>query len=54
MSDTNQPSEPIPGYNPGSSEVARSPITMEEWEKLKLSAFFSDQDVIYLRLSYDV
>ena len=54
MSDASQPSATIPGYNPGSPEVARSPITMEEWEKLKLSAFFSDEDIIYLRLSYDV
>jgi len=49
-----RPSTDIPGYNPGSPDVARSPITMREWEELKLSAFFSDEDVIYLRLSYDV
>jgi hypothetical protein len=40
MSDASQLSAPIPGYNPGSPEVARSPISMEEWEKLKLSASF--------------
>jgi hypothetical protein len=49
-----RPSTDIPGYNPGSPEVARSPITMKEWEELKMSAFFSDEDVSYLRLSYDV
>jgi pimeloyl-ACP methyl ester carboxylesterase len=49
-----RPSTDIPGYNPGSPDVARSPITMKEWEELKASAFFSDEDVIYLRLSYDV
>jgi hypothetical protein len=54
MTETATPPEPIPGYNPGSSEVAHSPISMEEWEQLKLSAFFSDEDVIYLRLSHDV
>jgi hypothetical protein len=54
MTGTASPPEAIPGYNPGSSEVARSPITLEEWEQLKLSAFFSDEDVIYLRLSHDV
>jgi len=54
MTGTSTPPEAIPGYNPGSSEVARSPITMEEWEQLKLSAFFSDEDVIYLRLSHEV
>ena len=44
----------IPGYNPGATEVAKSPISMDDWEKLKQSAFFSDEDVTYLRLSYDV
>jgi pimeloyl-ACP methyl ester carboxylesterase len=44
----------IPGYDYGSSGVAKSPITMEEWEKLKKSALFSDEDVVYLRLSQDV
>jgi pimeloyl-ACP methyl ester carboxylesterase len=53
MTDVEQPSN-IPGYNPGSSEVAKSPITMDDWERLKQSAFFSDEDIIYLRLSYDV
>jgi pimeloyl-ACP methyl ester carboxylesterase len=48
------PSTNIPGYNPGTPEVARSPITMKEWEELKTSAFFSDEDIIYLRLSHDV
>ncbi len=54
MADNNPPSEAIPGYNPGSPEVARSPISMEEWKELQASAFFSDEDVTYLRLSYDV
>jgi pimeloyl-ACP methyl ester carboxylesterase len=52
---TNAPPPPnSPGYNPGSPEVAKSPISMDDWEKLKQSAFFSDEDVTYLRLSYDV
>jgi len=38
----------IPGYNPGAPEVAKSPISMDDWEKLKQSAFFSDEDVTYL------
>jgi hypothetical protein len=54
MSDASHLSATIPGYNPGSPEIARSPITMEEWENLKLSAFFSDEDIVYLRLSHDV
>jgi hypothetical protein len=53
MTDAKPPTD-IPGYNPGSPEVARSPITLKEWEELKASAFFSDQDITYLRLSYDV
>jgi len=44
----------IPGYDIGSSEVAKSPISMGEWETLKKSALFSDEDVLYLRLSEDV
>jgi pimeloyl-ACP methyl ester carboxylesterase len=44
----------IPGYDYGSDNVAKSPITMAELEQLKKSAFFSDEDVFYLRLSHDV
>src|ERR687888_2088379 len=44
----------IPGYDYGTDKVARSPITMEEWEELKKSALFSEEDVVYLRLSEDV
>lgn len=31
----------IPGYNPGSPDVARSPISMQEWKELQASAFLS-------------
>jgi pimeloyl-ACP methyl ester carboxylesterase len=44
----------IPGYSYGTVEVANSPITMQEWETLKKSALFSDEDIFYLRLSKDV
>ena len=44
----------IPGYNPGSPEVAKSPITMEEFKDLKASTLYTDEDMVYLRLSYDV
>ena len=44
----------IPGYDYGSPEVARSPITMAEWEELQKSALFSEEDVFYLRLSEGV
>ena len=44
----------LPGYNPGSPEVAKSPITLEELNDLKATCLFTDEDMIYLRLSYDV
>jgi pimeloyl-ACP methyl ester carboxylesterase len=44
----------LPGYNPGSVEVEKSPISMEELKQLKASALLTDEDLIYLRLSYDV
>jgi len=44
----------IPGYDLGSKEIARSPISMDDWEKMKQSALFTDEDVIYLRLSHEV
>jgi pimeloyl-ACP methyl ester carboxylesterase len=44
----------IPGYDLGSKNIPESPISMAEWEQLKQSALFSEEDVIYLRLSYEV
>ena len=44
----------LPGYNPGAPEVAKSPISLEELKELKASCLFSDEDVVYLRLSYEV
>ena len=44
----------LPGYNPGSPEVGKSPITMEELKELKETCLFSDEDMVYLRLSYEV
>ena len=43
----------LSGYNPGSPEVAKSPITME-FKDLKATCLFTDEDMVYLRLSYDV
>jgi hypothetical protein len=39
----------IPGYDYGSSKVGRSPISFEEFEKLKLDANFTEEDVHWLR-----
>jgi len=44
----------IPGYDFGTTRSRNSPITMAEWEELKKSALFSQEDVVYLRLSEDV
>lgn len=41
----------IPGYTFGGAGVAKSPITMQEWEELQKSALFSEEDVFYLRFS---
>jgi Protoglobin len=44
----------IPGYNPNAPEVAKSPITMEEFKQFKVTCLLTDEDMVYLRLSYDV
>ena len=44
----------IPGYDRSTEKVAKSPITLAEWEELKKSALFSEEDVVYLRLSESV
>jgi Protoglobin len=44
----------IPGYTYGTSAVARSPLTLEDFELMKKSVLFTSDDVTYLRLSFDV
>lgn len=44
----------IPGYDFGGGKVAKSPISMNEWEELKKSALFSEEDIVYLRISEQV
>jgi pimeloyl-ACP methyl ester carboxylesterase len=44
----------VPGYTMGTAEVAKSPISIADWEELKKSALFSEEDVVYLRLSRHV
>jgi hypothetical protein len=44
----------IPGYTYGTDAVERSPVTPEEFELLKQSALFDEDDIRYLRMSYDV
>lgn len=44
----------IPGYTYGTAAVARSPVTFADFELMKKSVLFGDEDVTYLRLSHDV
>jgi Protoglobin len=44
----------IPGYTAGTAAVARSPVTLADFERMKASALFGDDDVKHLRLSHDV
>jgi hypothetical protein len=44
----------IPGYTYRTGPVARSPISDEEFEQLKKTVLFGDDDVRYLMMSRDV
>lgn len=44
----------IPGYTAGASALAPSPITLADFERMKKSVLFDDDDIKYLRLSHDV
>jgi Protoglobin len=44
----------IPGYTYGTSAVPHSPLSLEDFERLKQSVLFSDEDSQSLRLSYEV
>jgi len=44
----------IPGYTYGTGAVPRSPLSLEDFELLKQSVLFSDEDRQFLRQSYDV
>jgi len=44
----------IAGYDLGTDRVAKSPVSLAEFEELKKSALFSEEDVVYLRLSEEV
>lgn len=44
----------IAGYTYGSTAVAPSPISLDEFEKLKATVLFSDEDVRYLQMAGDV
>ena len=44
----------IAGYIYGTGAVTRSPVTLAEFELMKKSVLFGDEDAKYLRLSHDV
>jgi len=46
--------EPIPGYTYGTAEVARSPLTLEDLERLKQVVTFTEEDERYLRMAGEV
>jgi len=44
----------IPGYTMGTEQLPRSPVRLEDFELLKRTVLFNDEDVKYLRLSREV
>src|SRR5919109_4995135 len=44
----------IPGYTIGTSTVAKSPLTEEEFNLLKQTVLFTEEDAKYLRLAGQV
>jgi hypothetical protein len=44
----------IHGYTYGTSAVAKSPVSLAEFEQMKASALFGADDARYLRMSHDV
>jgi hypothetical protein len=44
----------IPGYTMGTGVVARSPVTLSDFETMKKSVLFGEDDVRALRRSHDV
>jgi hypothetical protein len=44
----------IHGYTHGTSQVAPSPVTLADFEQMKASALFSEEDRRYLRMSHDI
>lgn len=44
----------IPGYTYGTAAVPRSPVSVEDFDLLKKTSLFTDEDVAYLRMSREV
>jgi Protoglobin len=44
----------IPGYTLGTAAISRSPVTLAQFETMKATALFGEQDVAALRQSRDI
>ncbi|GCE45983.1 protoglobin [Thermosporothrix hazakensis] len=44
----------IPGYTYGTGTVLRSPVSLQDFQEMKAAAMFTDEDIRYLKMSYDV
>src|SRR4051812_48268486 len=44
----------IPGYDYGSSAISKSPVTIQEFESMKQSARFTDEDEQWLHVAGEV
>lgn len=44
----------IPGYTHGTDVVPKSPVSLEEFEQMKQSTLFGDDDIQQLRKSHDI
>ncbi len=44
----------IPGYTYGSAKLKKSPVSMDDFAKLKQASLFGDDDVRYLKMSHDI
>ncbi|RYG01761.1 MAG: protogloblin ApPgb [Chitinophagaceae bacterium] len=49
-----QETKPPHGYTYGTTQVAKSPFTLDDLKKLEESMLFNDEDVKYLRMSHDI
>ncbi|WP_242447282.1 hypothetical protein [Nitrosomonas supralitoralis] len=41
----------IPGYNYGSASLQKSPVSMDDFAKLKQASLFDEDDIRYLKMS---
>lgn len=44
----------IPGYTYGSTDLKKSPLSIDDFTKLKQASLFGDDDVRYLKMSHDI